>query len=129
MLSYDSGATTLFPGTDWANCSPRQTLISAILLKSKTLVEMYSHNGNEAVNYFHMLMSGKMTNFVKEQIFTPRHGTERCLNGNPTQEEITLVLLGVLLVYWSREHIKRECTHFSRNPGPCLEMLQPWQDL
>ena len=44
--------------------------------------------------YFHML-----TNFVKEQIFTPRHGTERCLNGNPTQEEITLVLLGMLLVY------------------------------
>ena len=79
--------------------------------------------------YFHILMSGKMTNFVKEQIFTPRHGTERGLNGNPKQEEITLVLLGVLLVYWSREHIKRECTHFSRNPGPCLEMLQPWQDL
>ena len=71
-------------------------------------------------------MSGKMTNFVKEQIFTPRHGTERGLNGDPKQEEITLVLLGMLLVYWSREHIKRECTHFSRNPGPCLEMLQPW---
>ena len=74
-------------------------------------------------------MPGKMTNSVKEQIFTPRHGMERGLNGDPKQEEITtLVLLGVLLVYLSREHIKHECTHFSRNSGPCLEMLQPWQD-
>ena len=123
MLSYDSGATTLFPGTDWANCSPRQTLISAILLKSKTCIGWDVFTQWEWGWYFHML-----TNFVK-QIFTPRHGTERGLNGDPTQEEITLVLLGMLLVYWSREHIKRECTHFSRNPGPCLEILQPWQDL